>query len=196
METLRAFIAVELPEEFRDLLAAKQDELRAAMGRSAGAVRWSRPEGMHLTLQFLGDVPADFVSQIGDSMREGCVGQKPVGLSLGRTGAFPGITRPRVLWLGLEGDTGRLQTLQARISERLKPLGYRPDKPFQPHVTLGRTRDTARRDELETISWALKQQENKPIDRTPFTAHHVSLMKSDLRPGGSIYTELAGVDLA
>jgi 2'-5' RNA ligase len=195
MESIRSFIAVELPEEVRDLLAAKQEELRAALGRSAGALRWSRPEGTHLTLQFLGDVPADVIPQIGEAVREGCAGQRPIGLVLSRTSSFPGITRPRVLWMGLEGDTGRLQTLQARIAERLKPLGYSPDKPFQPHVTLGRVRDTARRDELETISWALRQQENKPADRTHFTAHHVSLMKSELRPGGSIYTELAGLEL-
>ncbi len=192
---MRAFIAVELPEEMRDLLAARQDVLRAAMGRAAEAVRWSRPEGTHLTLQFLGDVPEELIPRIADGMREGCAGQKEVGLALGRIGAFPGITRPRVLWIGLEGDTGRLVTLQARIAEHLQKLGYRPDKLFQPHVTLGRMRDTARRDELDKVSRTLKQQENKPIERKPFTAYHVSLMKSELRPGGSVYTELAGIDL-
>ena len=195
MDTLRTFVAVELPEEIQALLAAKQDELRAAMGRSEGAVRWSRPEGMHLTLQFLGGVPANLVPAIADGVRQGCVGQKPVSLALGRTSAFLGITRPRVLWMGLEGDTGRLQGLQTAIAERLKPLGYTPDKPFQPHVTLGRVRQTARRDELEAISWVLRQQENKPIDKRPFTTHHVSLMKSELQPGGSVYTELAGIEL-
>ena len=177
------------------MLAAKQDELRAAIGRSAGAVRWSRPEGVHLTLQFLGDVPADLIPRIADGVRQGCAGERSLELILGRTSAFPGLTKPRVLWMGLEGDTGRLQALQTRISDQLKELGYRPDKPFQPHVTLGRTRDTARRDELEAISWALRQQENKPIEREPFTAHRVSLMKSELRPGGSVYTELAGIEL-
>jgi 2'-5' RNA ligase len=195
MESLRTFVAVELPQEIRDLLAAKQDELRAAMGRAAGAVRWSRSEGVHLTLQFLGDVPADLISRIADGVRQGCAGQKPLELILGRTSAFPGLTKPRVLWMGLEGDTGRLQALQTRISDQLNELDYRPDKPFQPHVTLGRVRDTVRRDELETISWALRQQENKPIERTSFTAHHVSLMKSELKPGGSVYTELAGIEL-
>jgi RNA 2',3'-cyclic 3'-phosphodiesterase len=195
METLRTFVAVELPQEIRGLLAAKQDELRAAMGRAAGAVRWSRSEGVHLTLQFLGDVPADLISRIADAVRQGCTGQEPLELILGRTSAFPGLTRPRVLWMGLEGETGRLQMLQTHISDRLSELGYRPDKPFQPHVTLGRVRDTVRRDELETISWALRQQENKPIERRPFTAYHVSLMKSELRPGGSVYTELAGIEL-
>jgi 2'-5' RNA ligase len=195
METLRTFIAVELPAEIRNLLAARQDELRAAMGTASAAVRWSRPEGMHLTLQFLGDVPSDRIQPIATAVREGCAARKSIALVLGRTGAFPGLTRPRVLWIGLEGDTGRLQTLQSHIAERLQALGYRPDKPFQPHVTLGRLRDTARRDESETVSWALRAQENKPIERVPFSAHHVSLMQSELRPGGSIYTELAGFEL-
>ena len=188
-------MAIELPQEIRALLAAKQEEMRAAIGSAAGAVRWSRPESVHLTLQFLGDVPADRIPNIEDGLRQGCHGQKRVELALGRTGAFPGIPRPRVLWLGLEGGTGHLQLLQARIAERLQALGYRPDKPFQPHVTLGRVRDSTRRDELEAISQALRQQENRPIDRKPFTVHHVSLMQSELRPGGSLYTELAGVEL-
>ena len=138
--------------------------------------------------------PIDAIPDIGYH-QQGCAGQPVIELTLARTSAFPGITRPRVVWMGLEGDTGRLVTLQARISQRLKPLGYTPDKAFQPHITLARVRDTAQKLELATISTALRLQENKPIDRVPFIARRVSLIKSELKPGGSVYTELAGVEL-
>ena len=195
METLRTFVAVELPAEIHDLMAAKQQEIRAVIGAANSVMRWSRPEATHLTLQFLGDVPAAMISTIADAVREGCAGQQVIELTLARTSAFPGITRPRVLWMGLEGDTGRLVTLQTRISDRLKALGYKPDKAFQPHITLARVRDTAQKMELATVSTALRLQENKPIDRVPFIARRVSLIKSELKPGGSVYTELAGIDL-
>lgn len=195
METVRAFVAVELPEEIHELMAAKQQEIRGVIGSANSVMRWSRPESTHLTLQFLGDVPTSLIPALADAVMDGCAGQPKIELTLARTSAFPGITRPRVLWMGLEGDTGRLVTLQSRIAERLKALGYRPDKPFQPHITLARVRDTAQKVELATISLALRLQENKPIDRVPFTARHVSLIKSELRPGGSVYTELAEVEL-
>lgn len=196
MDLLRTFISVEIPDSIKNLMLSKQEELRTAMGPAAGAVRWSRPEGTHLTLQFLGDVPAASIAEIADRMCAGCEGGRPLELALGRTGAFPGIVKPRVLWMGLEGDTGHLQTLQSRIAEQLATLGYKPDKPFKPHITLGRVRDTVRRNEMDAISHALRLQENSPINLHPFTAYRVSLMRSELHPGGSIYTELAGIELA
>lgn len=195
MDTLRAFIAVELPDQIHKLMAAKQDELRAAMGRASEVVRWARSESTHLTLQFLGDIAEDAVPGIAYAIHQGALGQQPIQLTLSRTSAFPGITRPRVLWMGLEGETGRLVTLQSRVSARLKTLGYEPDKPFQPHITLARVRDNATRADLDAIAWALRQQENKPIEHIPFTANHISLIKSELRPGGSVYTELVGIPL-
>lgn len=195
METLRTFVAVEIPAEIHDLMAAKQQEIRAVIGDANKVMRWSRPESTHLTLQFLGDVPAAHIPALADAVRAGCADQPVIELTLARTSAFPGITRPRVLWMGLEGDTGRLVTLQTRIANNLIALGYRPDKPFQPHITLARVRDTAQKLDLASISLALRLQENKPIDRVPFTAQHVSLIKSELKPGGSVYTELAGIEL-
>ena len=193
MAMIRTFVAVEMPAEIRYLLAGKQDELRALMGGAQRAVRWSRPEGVHLTLQFLGDVPLEAVDAILDAVRAGCVGATPVALRLGNVGAFPAIERPRVLWLGLDGDTMQLQTLQAGIAKQLGALGYKPDKQFQPHITLGRVRDGVTKDELASISQALRHAGKPPTSRTSFTAHHVSLMKSDSRPGGAVYTALGVV---
>ena len=195
MDTIRTFIAVEIPVEVRALLADKQDELQHAMGAARRAVRWSRSDGMHLTLQFLGDVPLNAPTTILEAVRAGCRGISAITLGVGNVGAFPTLERPRVLWLGLEGDTDRLQTLQAKIARLLSGLGYKPDKPFQPHITLGRIREGATRDELATISNALVSASKRPPVHATFTAHQVSLMKSDLLPGGAVYTCLGVEEL-
>lgn len=196
METVRTFVAVEMPAEIRDLLAGTQSKLRGAIGAADRAVRWSRIEGVHLTLQFLGDVPSDSVAATLGAVRAGCVGTRPIELVPGNVGAFPTIQTPRVLWLGLEGDTARLQTLQTSIAKQLSALGYQPDKPFKPHITLGRVRDGVTRDDLASISRALEQVGSRPVPPTSFTAHEVSLMRSDLKPTGAVYTALGIVTLS
>jgi 2'-5' RNA ligase len=195
MEMVRTFVAVELPADIRKRLADTQALLRGAMGGTEKAVRWSRIEGVHLTLQFLGDVPSGSIDAILGSVRAGCIGAKPVDLILGSVGAFPTVEKPRVLWLGLDGDTGRLQTLQTSIAKQLGALGYQPDKPFKPHITLGRVREHVTKDELAAISQALHQVGGQPVAPTSFTAHEVSLMKSDLQPAGAVYTALGVVEL-
>jgi 2'-5' RNA ligase len=190
MDTIRTFIAIELPVEIRALLADKQNELQHAVGAAQRAVRWSRPDGVHLTLQFLGDVPLNAPTAILEAVPAGCKGTEATTLRLGSVGTFPTLERPRVLWLGLEGGTDRLQTLQASIARQLSGLGYKPDKPFQPHITLGRVREGATKDELASISNALVSASKRPTVHATFTAHQVSLMKSDLLPGGAVYTAL------
>ncbi len=193
--TLRAFVAVELPAEIHNLLETRQNELRGAMERASGGVRWTRAESVHVTLQFLGNVPVGLVPEISAALKEACRGSGPLNLVVGGIGAFPGIGRPRVVWIGLEGDTGRLRALATAIGQRLEPLGYKPDKPFEPHITLGRVRDTVRPDELRAISQALTAQAARNPPKTSFTVKSVSLMESHLQPGGSVYTRLASAEI-
>jgi RNA 2',3'-cyclic 3'-phosphodiesterase len=192
--TLRAFVAVELPAEIHDLLETRQNELRGAMGHASGGVRWARAEGVHVTLQFLGNVPASLVPEISAALKEACEGTSPLNLVVGGIGAFPNMGRPRILWIGLEGDTGRLRALASGIGQRLETLGYKPDKPFEPHITLGRVRETVRPDELRAISQGLVAQATQHSLKTSFTIRSVSLMRSHLQPGGSVYTQLATVE--
>jgi 2'-5' RNA ligase len=196
MAMIRTFVAVELPAEIRNLLASKQDELRQAMGSAERAVRWSRVEGVHLTLQFLGDVCEDDIGRILEALRMGCASAAQMELRLGNVGAFPSTERPRVLWMGLEGDTARLQSLQLSIAKELSALGYRPDKSFKPHVTLGRVREHSTRDELADIGQALRLVTVMPAPRASFPVSHVSLMESDLRPTSAVYTALGVVALS
>ena len=195
MEMVRTFVAVELPADIRKRLADVQAQLRGAMGGADRAVRWARTDGVHLTLQFLGDVPSGSIDAILGGVRAGCAGAKRVDLMLGSVGAFPTVERPRVLWLGLDGDATQLQTLQAAISKQLGALGYQPDKPFKPHITLGRVREHVSKEEIAGISRALQVVAGKSTPHPLFTVDRVSLMKSDLQPAGAVYTELGVVEL-
>ncbi|MEE9201816.1 MAG: RNA 2',3'-cyclic phosphodiesterase, partial [Dehalococcoidia bacterium] len=101
MEQLRLFVAVELPPEVREALAGLQGELRP---RGSPGVRWVGPEGIHLTLKFLGGVPRAQVAPVEEALRGAASGQAAFSLSLGMPGFFPHPHRPRVFWVGIEGE--------------------------------------------------------------------------------------------
>jgi 2'-5' RNA ligase len=196
--TIRTFVAVELPEDVEQALTSVQEELRAHMGRAGNAIRWVRPEGIHLTLQFLGDVSEASIPNIVNALQAASIGSRRISLELGGLGVFPNLRRPRVLWAGLHGttqDMKDLDMLHRAVSEGLTPLGFKPDKRFDPHLTLGRVRDTVRPGELAAISDVVSSQSNLMVSRLPFQIDAISLMKSDLQPGGSIYTRLVCLEL-
>jgi 2'-5' RNA ligase len=192
--TMRAFVAVELPAEVRAHLDSVQRELKEVLGPAAAAVRWVRPEGVHLTLQFLGDVPRTQVAAIERALREACAGARPAQVCTAGLGAFPNPSRPRVLWLGLEGDLQPLFDVERAIGRALSELGYKPDKPFNPHMTLGRVRDHIRPDEAAAITRAVTGAAQRLPPAVRYTADSVSLMQSTLQPGGSEYRSLARVE--
>jgi 2'-5' RNA ligase len=194
---IRAFVAIELPQDVLDVLSATQEQLRDHLGRAAGAVRWVRAEGIHLTLQFLGSVPETSVGDISRAMLAGSEQVGPFALSLSRLGAFPNPRRPRVIWVGVEGGErarAALHTLQAGVARELSALGYAPDRQFHPHLTLGRVREDAKPAELAAIADAVAKGVGAPAPRV-FQVDSISLMQSTLLPGGAVYTRRAGVKL-
>lgn len=196
-ETIRAFIAIELAAETKRLLGEAQEELRGSLGRAAGAVAWTRPEAMHLTLQFLGETPVSVLGGIGEGIRRACEQATPFSLRVGGLGAFPNARRPRVVWVGVEGDEGAmraLHALQGAVTSEMGPLGFKPDKSFNPHLTLGRVRERAGRDEVAAIGQALERRDAQPPPDS-FGVRGVSLIRSELLPGDSRYTQLAHVEL-
>ena len=195
--TVRSFVAIELPQAVQDHLADVQEQLAARMGESARAVRWTRPESIHLTLQFLGDVAVMRLQMVKMAVAQGCQQTQPFHLETGGLGVFPTLRRPRIIWIGLEGDDeamDALTRLQTSVSSALTRIGYKPDKEFKPHLTLGRVRESARPGDLSAIAQAVSQAGRPKAVRFPVNA--VSLMQSELRPGGSIYTRLSHVELA
>lgn len=178
MTTIRAFIAVELPDPVKDALS---DVAQALAGRvPRAAIRWVRPEQMHLTLRFLGDTAVDQLPAVQSAMDGAVAGHSSFFMHLNGTGCFPNARRPRVIWVGLAGDEARLRALKAALDERLAPLGWPPeDKSFRAHLTLGRVKDEHG---LRDVEWAA----DVPSLDMPVTAIH--LIESQLRPSGPIYT--------
>ena len=193
MEKIRTFIAIELEQELLKKLTDLQDRLKAEMPR--GAVRWVRPEGIHLTLKFLGDVPAKQIQDIAQAVEQGCAEVSPFTLTVGGSGCYPNLRRPRVVWVGVEEPTGNLAALQRAIERHVAPLGYPTERrPFSPHLTLGRVKRQARQDERQAIGEAVAAAEVGALAEMAVAG--VGVIRSDLRPSGAVYTLLADVPLA
>lgn len=178
MTTIRAFIAIELPNDVRHALGDVAAALAEGVPRSA--VRWVRPAQMHLTLRFLGDTPADRLPAIQAAM-DGVAGQHaPFALRLTEAGGFPNARRPRVVWVGLGGEEAALLSLVAVLNGALLPLGWPPeDRPFRAHLTLGRVKDERA---AQGLNWSVAV----PPLPVPVAALH--LIESQLRPDGPVYT--------
>lgn len=191
-ENWRLFIAVEVPAGALRALKTLQDELRRAA--PDGAVRWVRPEGIHVTLKFLGDVPRDEIGGIQAALDEAVQGHAPFGLQAFGLGSFPNTRRPRVVWVGVEGAVRRLKALKRSVEETVSPLGYpSEDRSFEPHLTLGRVERSASRGALEAIGEMVDRSEVGELAGWQVDA--VSLMRSELKPGGAVYTEVYRVPL-
>jgi 2'-5' RNA ligase len=185
---IRSFIAIELPEETRQTLAAIQQELK----RTGAGVRWVKPSSIHLTLKFLGNVHPAQVEDIAAAVAGAVRHEPPVTLHAAGVGAFPSQRKPRVIWVGLQGQVERLGHIQARLEKALQPLGFAPEKrPFRPHLTLGRIKDRRGLPNLVDALAALDVPEFNSFD-----ADEIILYKSDLRPTGAIYTKLHRMPLA
>lgn len=137
---MRLFVAVNLPEETRRSARAATRTLR----ESPLPVKWVDEDALHVTLKFLGEVATGDADAIGRALTDAVRTVKPFELGLGGLGAFPDGERPRVFWLGVERHPA-LELLANDVERALAPLGYESElKPFQPHVTLGRAKKTAR----------------------------------------------------
>jgi 2'-5' RNA ligase len=192
MEKIRTFIAIELDEGIKDGLTQLQERLQGQAPR--GSVRWVRPEGIHLTLKFLGDVPADQIGEITRALQKSCQGFAPFSLSCGGLGCFPNLKHPNVVWVGLQEETGALAQLQQAIEENVAPLGYPTEKrKFSPHLTLGRVQKRVGSGDLRRLGELVGASETGTWGQ--MEVRSVNLVRSDLRPSGAVYTRLAEVGL-
>ena len=191
IESVRAFVAVELPPEVRDALSAV---VRSLDAHAIGSLRTVDPSSVHLTLRFLGNVPASRVLAIEDTLVDAASQSGRFRLRLGETGTFPERGAPKVLWVGLAGDVDALVALQSRIEAVLEPLGFAPEgRPFRPHLTLARMRDRSTRSERNRARDALSSSPFEP--GLSFEVESVSLMRSILRREGARYARLASIAL-
>ena len=189
-DTLRLFIAIELPDRAIRALETVQDRLRQT--DFDHAIRWSSGDSFHLTLKFFGEAPAERLSTIRGVLADAIdVSKIPsFGLTIEGLGGFPDIFAPRTVWAGVHGDSEQLRALQKAVESSIAPLGFPTEsRPFSPHLTLGRAYQNVPRAKLSAFGRKLAALDLGEITRWQVEA--VSLMKSDLRPSGAVYTELA-----
>jgi 2'-5' RNA ligase len=190
---IRSFVAVELTDAARRALAGVQRDLKTQA--PPGAVRWTRPDSIHLTLQFLGDILPEQVEAVAGALDAACAGRAPFAFELAGAGVFPNLNRPRVVWVGVVEPSGALAALQQRVAQALAPLGFSPEeRAFTPHLTIGRAaRDAGPRD-LAALGALVARAGIGSLGRVD--VDHVNLMKSNLKPDGAVYTPLAVIPLA
>ena len=187
----RLFVALDPPDAVRRRLAALAVELRRGAGPAADEVRWVPPEDVHLTLQFLGAVPEERLPDVDAAVRAAAAAARPLSLEVKGAGGFPSARRPRVLWVGLEGDVAALAALAADLGRRLAPIGFPPeDRPFAAHLTLGRAREGRG---SPGLAGALSRASDLP--GAPWRATELVLFESHLSPKGPRYERLAQAPL-
>ncbi|MCX7786041.1 MAG: RNA 2',3'-cyclic phosphodiesterase, partial [candidate division WOR-3 bacterium] len=134
METIRSFIAIEIPKKIRQEIMKFVDEFQ----QQNLAVRWVKYENLHLTLCFLGNVTKVFLHKVADKLSAIAGAQKSFELSLKNFGAFPSQRSPRIIWVGVEKGSSELIDLQAKVESTLAEIGYKPEeRRFHPHLTVG-----------------------------------------------------------
>ena len=192
MSVVRAFIAIDLSPEIHKRLDQVADELK---NRLAGVpVRWVPVENVHLTLKFLGDVSLTNLEILKKILRSEANNHLPFEISIGQLGAFPSKRRPRVIWVGVEAPQ-ELMDLQRAIESETTRLGYARDRrEFSPHLTLGRISRNANSADLRQIGEVLKSYAVGFLGAT--RVKEVHLFRSDLQPGGAVYTSLLNAPLS
>ncbi len=184
----RVFVALELPEPLKQSLAELIDGFRQRL--PPRSVRWVRPEGIHLTLKYYGAVEKERVPELAQALGAVAAQSAPVRLGVEGLGVFPGPLRPQVIWLGLAGDIDRLQHLAEAVEAASHALGFeREGRAFRPHLTLGRVGRGLRPADLQAVAGFARDGHVPSLGE--FEADTLSLMNSQLRPGGSVYTALA-----
>jgi 2'-5' RNA ligase len=185
-DTFRAFIAIDLPESVKSFLSEAQEALKVYGFR----VKWVRPQNIHLTLKFLGDTATADIAKIAEAMTLAATTCPIVSLAAKGIGVFPDVRRARVIWAGLKGRLEILADLQQTLDAGLADLGFpRETRPFKSHLTLGRAKGKIVPARMKAAIDKLKEFESES-----FEINRVVLFKSELQPGGAIYTQVRRVN--
>lgn len=189
MNQIRVFIAIDLPKSIQDSIENQTSRLRQGTGN--GLVRWVPPANMHLTLKFIGSISTSHVDFLKQMLTQAAETHSPFDLQIGGIGSFPNSKRPRVIWVGIHAPAD-LASLQKNIEAGATRLGYeKEERPFSPHLTLGRVRSDIAPADLQKIRSTLDSFQLGNIGSAKIDAVH--LYKSDLHSDGSVYTKLFSV---
>jgi 2'-5' RNA ligase len=190
IDRARLFVGLPVAATLFGQFEALRDRLRAGPG--GNAVRWTPSDNLHVTLRFLGNVDVRLLSEASARLERGCREFGPFELGFGALGCFPDERRPRVVWIGFAGAVNQLSALEASVDRAMGDLGeHREEKPFTPHLTLGRVRTRTR--DAAAVGKLIRGSVVDPIGA--WRISEVALIRSELKPEGSRYTPLAVVRL-
>ncbi|MBN2374550.1 RNA 2',3'-cyclic phosphodiesterase [bacterium] len=190
-EVIRSFVAIPLSKSIQEAIGDLSSRFRELMKDARTRVAWVKPESIHLTLKFLGSLEAARVDSVMKGLKDAVSGFNAFSLAIGGAGIFPNQNQPRVIWLGVQKGEEDVCRLQKSVENALNILGFEVEKrEFSPHLTLGRIKILGSRGE---VLRSLRELQGSQIGE--MEAGQVCLMKSELTPKGSIYTELGSVGL-
>jgi len=199
---IRAFLAVELSQELQAELATVQQDLKRRIElemKRDTRISWARPASIHLTIKFLGDMDEEVIDPLLVAVEQTIGSQIPVNVPLERLGAFPRPQSPRVLWVGPSenwergGEATRIAEIHGAIEQACEGLSFlRETRPFSPHLTLARIKVGERHVGVVLAKTGVL---DRPLSFGSLVVEAVVLMKSELKPTGSVYTKLWAVRL-
>lgn len=183
---MRTFIAVEVPDSAKDRIAQMVNRLKA----TGTDIKWVEPDNIHVTLKFLGNIGTGQPAVIRDGLSAALDTADAFDLKLGRIGAFPDMNRPRVFWISIVEGRDELVAMQHRIETELHARGFvREERPFSPHLTIGRVRSPRGLTKLTDLIGDMA------FETEPFSVKRAAVVKSDLKPDGPMYTVIDHVEL-
>lgn len=198
---MRLFVAVDLPDEARQAIAVRQKLWTGPLSKSRDGLKLVEPSRMHLTLLFIGEAREGAVPAIVESM-SAPASMAPFDVTFGGVGVFPPRGAPRVLWIGITDGAAHLERLQREVAERVRAAGIAfDDRPFHPHLTLGRWRGAERRrsSAVRRSTPERLRRELAVLDRADRIAcvrvTRATLYQSRLSSSGPAYTALAHANL-
>ena len=182
-ETIRAFIAIELSDQIKETIRNFQEHLKP-LGCD---ISWVKPENVHLTLKFLGDVKTKMLPSVTETLGDVCKDLRPFDPSLTQPGVFPDLRHPRVIWVGLDDTQRNLERMAESLETALGNIGFKKERrDFQAHITIGRIRTLKN---IEQLCEAIKKLSVPPGVKQ--SVGQIILFKSILTPQGSIYEPLS-----
>jgi len=189
---MRLFVAIDLSASIRNSLAEQIKDLESIL--DTRAIRWVKPSAMHLTLKFLGETPDHKVERIQSTLADIAPRYSPFTMQIGTFGCFPNLRKPRVLWIGIQEQTGILKKLHRELEMEFRKLGFKAEnRPFRAHLTLGRVKKNTHSKVLGTLRSQLGDVRIEELGKE--TVEAICLIRSILRPTGAEYTHLGLYEL-
>ena len=178
---MRAFVGIAVSEEVRAALTAVQRDFAPCRAK----VKWTEPENIHVTLRFLGEIDEAMTGQVKQAMAQ-AAGEGPFQFTVTGLGSFPPRGRPAVIWAGVSNGAGRISKVQGRLEQGLRALGFAEDRPFVPHLTIGRVKSPRGAEELIPVI-----SRHSGTEFGVCTGSKMVLFESRLTPRGAVYTVVA-----